>query len=72
VATVRCWSSALDALTLREANLNRLTSAPFMLLETVAILSTSSISLIISAPRSTVMKPTFVRDSSTKVSSNRR
>jgi hypothetical protein len=32
----------------------------------------SSISLIISAPRSTVMKPTFVRDSSTKVSSNRR
>jgi hypothetical protein len=71
VSTVRCWSSAPDAFVLREANLNHLTSEPFMLLETEAILSTSSISLIISAPRSTIVKPTLVRDSSTTVSNVR-
>jgi hypothetical protein len=72
VATVRCRSSAHDALTLREANFNRLMNAPFKLLESEAILSTSSISLIISAPRSTDVKPTLVRDSSATVSSGRR
>jgi hypothetical protein len=68
VSTVRCWNSAPDAFVLREANLNRLTSASFILLETEAIFSTSYIFLIISAPRSAVVKPTLVRDSSATVS----
>jgi hypothetical protein len=43
--TVRCWSSALDALSFREVNLNLLTHVSFRFLETATILSIFSISL---------------------------